>query len=156
MRAVILLLLLMPAVVFAGDRWVPYTDGRAGGCAVSNNGSLYGCTPQPAAPPDVVYAPRPAPAPEVVYVPQPSEPRVVERTTYVPVPPAPVYSAAPAAPPAYNRPADPVAAAAYDRATRQLEESSRVTTPREDPMVCASYRHPMDWCDHYPNDVCCK
>jgi hypothetical protein len=28
------------------DRWVAYTDGRAGGCFVNANGGLYGCTPQ--------------------------------------------------------------------------------------------------------------
>lgn len=28
------------------DRWVAYTDGRAGGCFVNANGWLYGCTLQ--------------------------------------------------------------------------------------------------------------
>jgi len=32
------------------DRWVPYTDGRVGGCFINNNGYMFGCTPQPPPP----------------------------------------------------------------------------------------------------------
>ena len=31
------------------DTFLPYTDGRAGGCFVSRTGFMYGCTPQPPA-----------------------------------------------------------------------------------------------------------
>ena len=47
MRVALLFTLLIAAPAFAGGGWAPYTDGRVGGCAVDNNGNLYGCTPQP-------------------------------------------------------------------------------------------------------------
>jgi hypothetical protein len=48
-----LVLLFAPAV--AVDEWVPYTDGRPGGCYRSASGLIYGCTPPPrtASEPDV-------------------------------------------------------------------------------------------------------
>lgn len=43
--AVSLICLLWAGQVKA-DQWLPYTDGRAGGCFVNQSGVLYGCTPQ--------------------------------------------------------------------------------------------------------------
>lgn len=34
----------------AADTWIPYTDGRAGGCWLNSAGHLYGCTAQPQRP----------------------------------------------------------------------------------------------------------
>lgn len=43
----LVILLLIPSVAMA-DRWIPYTDGRVGGCFQNDvTGHLYGCTPQP-------------------------------------------------------------------------------------------------------------
>lgn len=42
-------LLISPILAYA-DQWIPYTDGRAGGCFLNNVGHLYGCTPQPQQP----------------------------------------------------------------------------------------------------------
>jgi hypothetical protein len=48
MRRITLLLILAAASTPAfADRWIPYTDGRAGGCWLNNAGHMYGCTPQP-------------------------------------------------------------------------------------------------------------
>lgn len=47
----------LPAVAQAQTRWIPYTDGRVGGCWLNSNGYLFGCTPQPPAAPSPV-APR--------------------------------------------------------------------------------------------------
>jgi len=48
-RAFVLgVLLLIPSLALAA-KWVPYTDGRVGGCFLSENGQLFGCTPQPQA-----------------------------------------------------------------------------------------------------------
>ena len=48
------LLVLVMLIGFCGvahaDQWIPYTDGRAGGCWLNNNYQLYGCTPQPVQP----------------------------------------------------------------------------------------------------------
>jgi hypothetical protein len=44
--ALLLVSLLIPSIAHAG-RWIPYTDGRVGGCFQNENGNLYGCTPQP-------------------------------------------------------------------------------------------------------------
>ena len=47
-------LLLLASMLFCiplfakADTWVPYTDGRAGGCMLNSANVLYGCTPQPA------------------------------------------------------------------------------------------------------------
>jgi len=101
MRTYLLFVLfLIPAFAAAdGNGWVPYTDGRVGGCAVSNNGALYGCTPQPTPPPapaaplyppEVVYAPVPAPPvnrrPVAVHYATPPPPPVL--VPYVPPVPA--------------------------------------------------------------------
>lgn len=56
MRHLALLLLLLSSPLSARERvddWVPYNDGRLGGCYRTVGGRLYGCTPQrrPAAPP---------------------------------------------------------------------------------------------------------
>lgn len=45
MKALFALFLFLPALCYAGG-WVPYTDGRAGGCATDNRGNLVSCTPQ--------------------------------------------------------------------------------------------------------------
>lgn len=39
--------LLLVASSAGADRFVPYTDGRAGGCMLNRANVLYGCTPQP-------------------------------------------------------------------------------------------------------------
>lgn len=44
--ALLFVAMLAPTVAYA-DRWIPYTDGRVGGCFQSDTGRLYGCTPQP-------------------------------------------------------------------------------------------------------------
>lgn len=45
------ILVLLTALFASGnafaDRWIPYTDGRVGGCFLNDAGVLYGCTPQP-------------------------------------------------------------------------------------------------------------
>lgn len=47
MRRIALFVILTVASSSAfADRWIPYTDGRAGGCWQNNVGNLYGCTPQ--------------------------------------------------------------------------------------------------------------
>jgi hypothetical protein len=53
--------------------WIPYTDGRMGGCFLSDQGVMFGCTPQPptAAPP---------PIRETVYVENPRTQRELEAT----------------------------------------------------------------------------
>lgn len=48
----ILSLVGIPSVALA-DQWIPYTDGRAGGCFLNGAGVLYGCTPSP------VFIPQP-------------------------------------------------------------------------------------------------
>lgn len=42
-----LLILLVASSVARADRWIPYTDGRVGGCFQTDSGRLFGCTPQP-------------------------------------------------------------------------------------------------------------
>ena len=42
----VLFVVVWPTSALA-DQWIPYTDGRAGGCFQNSNGNLYGCTPQP-------------------------------------------------------------------------------------------------------------
>lgn len=46
MRHTLLVLALMTSFSAHAGRWIPYTDGRAGGCFQNDNGHLYGCTPQ--------------------------------------------------------------------------------------------------------------
>jgi len=50
MRTTALFVLAIASAMAPGlaraDRWVAYTDGRAGGCFANANGGLYGCTPQ--------------------------------------------------------------------------------------------------------------
>lgn len=46
MRRLSFILALLPVVALA-DQWLPYTDGRMGGCWLNNAGQMYGCTPQP-------------------------------------------------------------------------------------------------------------
>lgn len=50
------------------DQWIPYTDGRVGGCFLNNSGFMFGCTPQPPAPPVPTAHPSRA-QPEIRYVP---------------------------------------------------------------------------------------
>ena len=40
--------LLLSAHTAKADTWIPYTDGRSGGCWLNKANVLYGCTPQPA------------------------------------------------------------------------------------------------------------
>src|SRR5690606_1650412 len=47
MRIVLLIAVLLTAFPARADRWIPYADGRVGGCFQSNSGRLFGCTPQP-------------------------------------------------------------------------------------------------------------
>jgi hypothetical protein len=47
MRAVLAVVVLLASPAAYADRWVPYTDGRTGGCFQSDTGRLFGCTPQP-------------------------------------------------------------------------------------------------------------
>jgi hypothetical protein len=42
--------LLFASSFVRADSWIPYTDGRAGGCFLNNAGFMFGCTTQPAAP----------------------------------------------------------------------------------------------------------
>ena len=49
----LVLVLLLPTAALADD-WIPYTDGRAGGCFQNRTRVLYGCTPQPASPAQVI------------------------------------------------------------------------------------------------------
>lgn len=39
------------------DSWIPYTDGRTGGCWINTTGYMYGCTPQPESEQEVIYIP---------------------------------------------------------------------------------------------------
>ncbi len=39
--------LLIAPLLAKADTWIPYTDGRAGGCWLNRVNVLYGCTPQP-------------------------------------------------------------------------------------------------------------
>lgn len=66
-------LLLAAAGAARADTWVPYTDGRVGGCWINNVGFMYGCTPQPAKPAPAPYR-RSAPTERTVY-----RDRVIER-----------------------------------------------------------------------------
>lgn len=56
-----LALTLLPSVAWA-DRWLPYTDGRVGGCFINSNGILHGCTPQPPQIRPESYPSRPPPS----------------------------------------------------------------------------------------------
>lgn len=42
------LVMLFTSLSASADTWIPYTDGRAGGCWLNNANVLYGCTPQTA------------------------------------------------------------------------------------------------------------
>lgn len=41
----LVLMMAFSGTAFA-DQWIPYTDGRTGGCWLNKNNQLYGCTPQ--------------------------------------------------------------------------------------------------------------
>lgn len=47
MRTCLLIFLLAVPSAALADTWIPYTDGRVGGCFQNRVGHLYGCTPQP-------------------------------------------------------------------------------------------------------------
>lgn len=62
-RFVCVILLSVVSFPALADRWIPYTDGRVGGCFQNRVGNLYGCTPQPskqveAREPQVIYRDR--------------------------------------------------------------------------------------------------
>lgn len=57
MRTVLLTLMLLMSCPAWADEFVPYTDGRAGGCFINRTGFMHGCTPQPAQPPTIIHAP---------------------------------------------------------------------------------------------------
>jgi hypothetical protein len=48
-RPIITIALLSIAASAAADEWLPYTDGRVGGCYEDARGELHSCTPQPEA-----------------------------------------------------------------------------------------------------------
>ncbi len=47
MRVLAVFLALLLSLDARADKWLPYTDGRVGGCWLNVAGVLYGCTPQP-------------------------------------------------------------------------------------------------------------
>jgi len=57
MRALMALMLVLPFAAKA-DEWIPYTDGRAGGCWINATGWLWGCTIPPPPPPPPKRAPQ--------------------------------------------------------------------------------------------------
>lgn len=64
MRILTVLFLLGYSSWALADQWVPYTDGRAGGCFINNTGFMFGCTMQPPQAPVVVEVPVRDPAQE--------------------------------------------------------------------------------------------
>jgi hypothetical protein len=46
-RALVAGVLLFASAAANADQWITFTDGRTGGCMVSDGGFVYGCTPQP-------------------------------------------------------------------------------------------------------------
>lgn len=46
-KFVVASILLVASLYASADTFVPYTDGRVGGCMLNSANVLYGCTPQP-------------------------------------------------------------------------------------------------------------